>query len=145
MEEREIYQFSETIRQSILCRAGGVYLTWWYASIVLALAYQESVYALPACIGQHSYAVLWSGNVAFTVTKRNAHSFVTIRRNIADLQLVHSFAVLRFGLGICLCVCYSAIFTKTNRIYRIFHGCMKGNQKPAYISPKSQLLLCFGK
>ena len=55
------------------------------------------------------------------------------------------FTVLRIGLGACLCVCYSAIFTKTNRIYRIFSGCMKGNQKPAYISPKSQLAICSGK
>ena len=55
------------------------------------------------------------------------------------------FPVLRIGLGICLCVCYSAIFTKTNRIYRIFSGCMKGNQKPAYISPKSQLVICSGE
>jgi hypothetical protein len=55
------------------------------------------------------------------------------------------FTVLRIGLGVCLCVCYSAIFTKTNRIYRIFSGCMKGNQKPAYISPKSQLVICSGK
>ena len=55
------------------------------------------------------------------------------------------FSVLRIGLGVCLCVCYSAIFTKTNRIYRIFSGCMKGNQKPAYISPKSQLAICSGE
>ncbi|TRY70320.1 hypothetical protein TCAL_08251 [Tigriopus californicus] len=53
-------------------------------------------------------------------------------------------SMIRLGLGLCLCVCYSAIFTKTNRIYRIFHGCMKGNQKPAYISPKSQLVICSG-
>ena len=53
--------------------------------------------------------------------------------------------VLRIGLGVTLCICYSAIFTKTNRIYRIFNGCMKGNQKPAYISPKSQLLICGGE
>jgi len=53
--------------------------------------------------------------------------------------------VLRLGLGVCLCVCYSAIFTKTNRIFRIFHGCLRGNQKPAYISPRSQLLICLGK
>ena len=52
--------------------------------------------------------------------------------------------MLRIGLGVTLCICYSAIFTKTNRIYRIFNGCMKGNQKPAYISPKSQLLICGG-
>ena len=56
-----------------------------------------------------------------------------------------STAVLRLGLGTCLSVCYSAIFTKTNRIYRIFSGCMKGNQKTAYISPKSQLLICSGE
>ena len=27
-------------------------------------------------------------------------------------------AIIRGGLGLCLCVCYSAIFTKTNRISR---------------------------
>ena len=53
--------------------------------------------------------------------------------------------MLRLGLGTCLSVCYSAILTKTNRIYRIFSGCMKGNQKTAYISPKSQLLICSGE
>merc|ERR1719179_99770 len=55
-----------------------------------------------------------------------------------------SCAILRGGLGLCLCVCYSAIFTKTNRISRIFSNTSKGAQKPKWISPKSQLFICSG-
>ena len=76
----------------------------------------------------------------------------------------------RGGLGLCLCVCYSAIFTKTNRIsrkglkywvvddtrklyftlfkmnsfHRIFNNSTVGAQKPKWISPRSQLAICSG-
>ncbi|XP_023327303.1 metabotropic glutamate receptor 8 [Eurytemora carolleeae] len=55
-----------------------------------------------------------------------------------------SCTVLRGGLGFCLCICYSALLTKTNRISRIFSSCAKGNQKPKWISPRSQVLICLG-
>lgn len=57
---------------------------------------------------------------------------------------VFSCTILRGGLGLCLCVCYSAIFTKTNRISRIFSNTHKGAQKPKWISPRSQLAICSG-
>jgi len=55
-----------------------------------------------------------------------------------------SCSVLRGGLGLCLCVCYSAIFTKTNRISRIFSGASKGQKNTQWISPRSQLAICSG-
>ncbi|KAK2710743.1 hypothetical protein QYM36_012050 [Artemia franciscana] len=51
---------------------------------------------------------------------------------------------LRLGLGLCLSICYSAIFTKTNRISRIFNGGIKGVKRPSYTSPRSQIVICFG-
>ncbi|XP_047741499.1 metabotropic glutamate receptor 8, partial [Hyalella azteca] len=52
--------------------------------------------------------------------------------------------VLRVGLGLGLCICYSAIFTKTNRISRIFNRGVKSIKRPSYTSPRSQILICFG-
>ena len=34
--------------------------------------------------------------------------------------------------------------TQTNRISRIFSGGAKGGQKPQWISPKSQIIICTG-
>lgn len=42
----------------------------------------------------------------------------------------------RYGAGVSLSICYSAILVKTNRIARIF----RGNHRPAFITPKPQLL-----
>jgi len=53
--------------------------------------------------------------------------------------------LLRVGLGLCLCICYSAIFTKTNRISRIFNRKTTSIQRPSYTSPRSQIVICFGK
>ncbi|XP_046405665.1 metabotropic glutamate receptor 6 [Ischnura elegans] len=52
--------------------------------------------------------------------------------------------VLRVGLGICLSLCYSAIFTKTNRISRIFNRGVKSIKRPSYTSPRSQIVICLG-
>ena len=50
---------------------------------------------------------------------------------------------LRAGLGLSLSICYSALFTKTNRISRIFNRGIKAMVKrPSYTSPKSQLVIC---
>lgn len=54
-------------------------------------------------------------------------------------------AVMRIGLGLCLSVCYSAIFTKTNRISRIFNRGVKTIKRPVYTSPISQVAIAFGK
>lgn len=51
--------------------------------------------------------------------------------------------VIRVGLNLGLCTCYSAILTKTNRISRIFNRGMKsGLKRPSYTSPKSQAVIC---
>ncbi|XP_074594692.1 metabotropic glutamate receptor 8-like isoform X2 [Brevipalpus obovatus] len=50
---------------------------------------------------------------------------------------------IRIGLCLGLCICYSAILTKTNRISRIFNRSVKnGLKRPSYTSPKSQVAIC---
>ena len=50
--------------------------------------------------------------------------------------------LLRLGLGLSLSICYAALFTKTNRISRIFNRGVKAMVKrPSYTSPKSQLMI----
>ncbi|KAM9311157.1 metabotropic glutamate receptor 3 [Gastrophryne carolinensis] len=51
--------------------------------------------------------------------------------------------VRRLGLGTSFVVCYSALLTKTNRIARIFSGVTEGAQRPKFISPKSQVIICL--
>ena len=54
-------------------------------------------------------------------------------------------SALRIGLGFSLCLCYSSILTKTNRISRIFNrGAKAGIKRPRYTSPKSQIVICCG-
>ena len=54
-----------------------------------------------------------------------------------------SCTLLRLGLGLSLSICYSALFTKTNRISRIFNRGVKAMVKrPSYTSPRSQLVIC---
>lgn len=57
---------------------------------------------------------------------------------------VESCAVMRIGLGLCLSLCYSAIFTKTNRISRIFNRGVKSIKRPVYTSPLSQIAISLG-
>ncbi|CAG0918157.1 unnamed protein product [Notodromas monacha] len=52
--------------------------------------------------------------------------------------------VQQFMTGFCFTVVYSALFTKTNRIARIFEAGKKSAKRPSFISPKSQLLICAG-
>eukprot|EP00058_Branchiostoma_floridae_P028530 XP_002614021.1 hypothetical protein BRAFLDRAFT_67395 [Branchiostoma floridae] len=47
----------------------------------------------------------------------------------------------KVSVGVCYALCYAALLTKTNRIYRIFHN--KGKKKQKYISPNSQLFITF--
>ncbi|KAJ8257902.1 hypothetical protein GJAV_G00190960 [Gymnothorax javanicus] len=49
----------------------------------------------------------------------------------------------RLGLGTSFAVCYSALLTKTNRIARIFNGVQDGAQRPRFISPTSQVVICL--
>uniref|UniRef100_A0A8B9T0C8 Glutamate metabotropic receptor 2 n=1 Tax=Anas platyrhynchos TaxID=8839 RepID=A0A8B9T0C8_ANAPL len=49
----------------------------------------------------------------------------------------------RLGLGTSFAVCYSALLTKTNRIARIFSGVKEGVQRPRFISPTSQVVICM--
>lgn len=58
---------------------------------------------------------------------------------------VETCAVMRVGLGLCLSICYSAIFTKTNRISRIFNRGVKSIKRPVYTSPISQVAIALGK
>lgn len=54
-----------------------------------------------------------------------------------------SCAVYRFGTGISLSLIYAAIFTKTNRLSRIFNRSVKVMMKrPSYTSPRSQVGIC---
>lgn len=69
-----------------------------------------------------------------------AMSFVILAR-----PTVKRCAILRIGLGLCLSICYSAIFTKTNRISRIFNRGVKSVQRPIYTSPLSQIAISCGK
>uniref|UniRef100_A0A336MJT1 CSON002162 protein n=1 Tax=Culicoides sonorensis TaxID=179676 RepID=A0A336MJT1_CULSO len=68
-----------------------------------------------------------------------AMSFIILAR-----PTVQNCAILRIGLGISLSICYSAIFTKTNRISRIFNRGVKSVQRPIYTSPLSQIAISFG-
>ena len=46
----------------------------------------------------------------------------------------------RFFLGAGFSIIYSSLLTKTNRIYRIFNSAKKTTKRPAFISPRSQLV-----
>ncbi|ELT99213.1 hypothetical protein CAPTEDRAFT_202413 [Capitella teleta] len=50
----------------------------------------------------------------------------------------------KFGIGFCFSLCYAALLTKTNRIARIFRAGKRTVKRPKFISPQSQLVICFG-
>ena len=52
-------------------------------------------------------------------------------------------AAQKFGVGFCFSLCYCAILTKTNRIARIFRAGKRTIKRPKFISPQSQLVICF--
>ena len=54
-----------------------------------------------------------------------------------------SCGVLRFGVSLSLTFCLSALFTKTNRLSRIFNSSIKKVRQASYVSPRSQLVICF--
>ena len=47
------------------------------------------------------------------------------------------------GVSLSLTLCLSALFTKTNRLSRIFNSGVKKLRQTSYVSPKSQLVICF--
>jgi hypothetical protein len=54
-----------------------------------------------------------------------------------------SCGLIRFGTSLSLTVCLSALFTKTNRLSRIFNNSLKNARQANYVSPVSQLVICF--
>ena len=50
-----------------------------------------------------------------------------------------SCAIRRFGFGVCLATCYSALLVKTNQIHRIFNRASGSTTLPPLVSPLSQL------
>lgn len=59
------------------------------------------------------------------------------------MQLFH-FLTDRVAAGLCFTVVYAALLTKTNRIARIFNDGRQSAKRPSFISPRSQLIICFG-
>lgn len=52
-------------------------------------------------------------------------------------------AFRRLLLGLGMAITYSAMLTKTNRIYRIFEQGKRSVTPPKFISPTSQLMITF--
>uniref|UniRef100_A0A915IJ65 G-protein coupled receptors family 3 profile domain-containing protein n=1 Tax=Romanomermis culicivorax TaxID=13658 RepID=A0A915IJ65_ROMCU len=50
--------------------------------------------------------------------------------------------IQRMGLGLCLCIIYAAILTKTSRLSRIFTNNVRALQRPRFISPRAQVIIC---
>ncbi|KAF8790267.1 Metabotropic glutamate receptor like protein [Argiope bruennichi] len=51
--------------------------------------------------------------------------------------------VQQTGISMCFTIVYSALLTKTNRISRIFKAGVQTVNRPRFISPFSQLFICF--
>jgi hypothetical protein len=68
--------------------------------------------------------------------------FVCFSTQIVTKPTIVSCSILRFGVSLGLTICLSALFTKTNRLSRIFNNSVK-QLKQSYVSPKSQLVICF--
>lgn len=50
-------------------------------------------------------------------------------------------AIQRLSVGTSFSIVYGALFTKTNRISRIFNSASRSAKRPSFISPKSQLVM----
>ena len=50
----------------------------------------------------------------------------------------------RLMLGLSNVISYSALYTKTTRVHRIFNHGKRSVRRPKYTSPKSQMVICFG-
>ncbi|XP_072038788.1 metabotropic glutamate receptor 8-like [Amphiura filiformis] len=49
----------------------------------------------------------------------------------------------RLMLGLSNVISYSALYTKTTRVHRIFNHGKRSVQRPKYTSPRSQMVICF--
>ncbi len=49
----------------------------------------------------------------------------------------------RLMLGLSNVISYSALYTKTTRVHRIFNHGKRSVRRPKYTSPKSQMVICF--
>ena len=56
---------------------------------------------------------------------------------------VFSCFLLRIGVSLSLTICLSALFTKTNRLSRIFNSSVKKLRQTNYVSPRSQIVISF--
>ncbi|VEL10092.1 unnamed protein product [Protopolystoma xenopodis] len=50
-------------------------------------------------------------------------------------------ALQRICIGLGFAVMYAPLVTKTNRIYRIFEAASRTTKRPAYVSPRSQIII----
>ena len=53
-------------------------------------------------------------------------------------------ALRRFIFGVSFTACYTPLMLKTNRIYRIFKAAHVMVSMPQFVSPSSQIMICFG-
>ncbi|CAH1265496.1 GRM8 [Branchiostoma lanceolatum] len=100
--------------------------------ITVFLRFQETP-IIKACGRELSYMILSGILLVYSVT------FLLVEKPSAAVC-----AIRRLGLGLGLTLCYAALLTKTNRIYRIFKLGKSTPKKPKYISPNSQVFICLG-
>ena len=55
--------------------------------------------------------------------------------------MIITCAIQRLGVGTGFSIIYGALFTKTNRISRIFDSASRSAKRPSFISPKSQVMI----
>lgn len=53
-----------------------------------------------------------------------------------------SCTIIRLGLGTTLSIIYASILTKTSRLARIFTSNVRSMQRPRFISPRAQVVIC---
>ncbi|CAI5454294.1 unnamed protein product [Caenorhabditis angaria] len=95
--------------------------------IVVYVMYNETP-VVKASGRELSYVLLIAMVMCYTMT------FILLSKPTATIC-----AIKRTGIGFAFSCLYSAMFVKTNRIYRIFNN--KTAQRPRYISPISQVVM----
>jgi len=86
------------------------------------------------CISMWVSVFVWNFVPIFFV--RN--EIVWMRQKPSDF-----FVFDRFSAGLCFTIVYAALFTKTNCIARVFKASKKTAKRPSFISPRSQIIICF--
>ncbi|KAL1237206.1 Metabotropic glutamate receptor [Trichinella pseudospiralis] len=51
--------------------------------------------------------------------------------------------ILRMGIGLCSCIIYASIFTKTLRLARIFNSAVQQMKSIRFLSPMAQIVICL--